>query len=213
MIRSFLIVLLLFCSQQLQAVNTGVSNKAIPNSAEIILILGDSISAAYGIKSHTGWSRLLGSKLTQAKMPYQVVNSSISGDTTINGLNRLKPLLDKYRPKVVIIELGGNDGLRGLSINVMKSNLKRMIEMCQQKGSRVLLAGMKIPPNYGKRYTQAFYQVYTDLSKEYSVELIPFLLEGVGGVPGLMQDDGIHPNEKAQPLILNIVWKKLQAML
>lgn len=199
---------LLLTSQLIQANNFTINNKA-----ENLLIVGDSISAAYGIQSEYAWSHLLSSKLTQAKMSYQVINASISGDTTINGLNRFKPLLDKYQPKIVIIELGGNDGLRGLSVKQMKHNLKRMIELCQQQKSQVLLAGMKIPPNYGKRYTQAFYQVYTELSKEHSVELIPFLLEGIGGVPELMQSDGIHPNKKAQPLILDIVWKKLQVML
>ena len=190
-----------------------MANVSQAGKAQTILIVGDSISAAYGIESQLSWSHLLGVKLTQKKMSYQVINASISGDTTINGLNRFKPLLDKYRPEIVIIELGGNDGLRGLSTKQMKRNLKQMVELSQQRNAKVLLAGMKIPPNYGKRYTQAFYQVYTDISVEQGVELIPFLLQGIGGVAELMQDDGIHPNEKAQPIILDIVWKKLQLML
>jgi len=190
-----------------------MANVSQAGKAQTILIVGDSISAAYGIQRQLSWSHLLGVKLTQEKMFYQVINASISGDTTINGLNRFKPLLDKYQPEIVIIELGGNDGLRGLSTRQMKRNLKQMVELSQQRNAKVLLAGMKIPPNYGKRYTQAFYQVYTDISVEHSVELIPFLLQGIGGVAELMQDDGIHPNEKAQPIILDIVWKKLQLML
>lgn len=208
MIRSFLVVFLFLSSLPILADNT-----VNVTTTERIIIVGDSISAAYGIDPQSGWTSLLNSKLTQAKIPYQAINSSISGDTTINGLNRLKPLLDKYHPKIVIIELGGNDGLRGLPIKVMKNNLKQMIEMSQQYKAKVLLAGMRIPPNYGKRYTQAFYQVYIELSTENSVQLIPFLLEGIGGVSSLMQDDGLHPNEKAQPLILESVWKKLQLML
>ena len=210
MIRSFL-VLLLLTSQLVFAANN--SHPSAPSNVETILIVGDSISAAYGIQSQFAWSHLLGTKLSQAKMPYQVINASISGDTTINGLNRFEPLLNKYKPRIVIIELGGNDGLRGLSVKQMKRNLKKMVELSQQANAKVLLAGMKIPPNYGKRYTRAFYQVYTDISNEYAIELIPFLLEGIGGVSELMQDDGIHPNAEAQPLILNIVWQKLQSML
>jgi len=204
MIRSFLIVIVLVSSQLLQAST---------NNNGAILILGDSISSAYGLAEKSGWVSLLDTKVTQEKKPYQVINASISGDTTINGLNRLQDLLEKYRPKIVVIELGGNDGLRGLSIKMMELNFQKMIELCQQYNARVLLAGMKIPPNYGKRYTQAFYQVYSDLAKNNNIQLIPFILEDVGGVPELMQADGIHPNEQAQAIILNTVWKKLQSML
>ena len=204
MIRSFLIVILLVSSQLLQAST---------NSHGTILILGDSISSAYGLTEKSGWVSLLDIKVTQEKKPYQVINASISGDTSINGLNRLEGLLDKYRPEIVVIELGGNDGLRGLSLKVMKLNFQKMIELCNKYNARVLLAGMKIPPNYGKRYTQAFYQVYSDVAKSNNIQLIPFILDGVGGVPELMQDDGIHPNEPAQAIILNTVWKKLKPML
>lgn len=146
-------------------------------------------------------------------MPYQVVNASISGDTTINGLNRLPTLLNKYHPKIIIIELGANDGLRGLSLKVMTKNLDKMIKLCQQSGSKILLAGMKIPPNYGKRYTHAFNKIYVTLSKQYQLSLIPFLLEGIGDKKELMQKDGLHPTEKAQPIIMNTVWNKIQSML
>jgi len=178
-----------------------------------LLIIGDSISAAYGINPDKGWVSLLANKITQSKKPYQVINASISGDTTANGLNRIKPLMDKYKPAIVIIELGGNDGLRGLSIKQMKNNLKKMIEISLKQKSRIILAGMRIPPNYGKRYTDAFYQVYQDLSKTSNIELIPFILEGIGDKSELMQADGIHPTDQAQPLIMQRVWEKLGKIL
>lgn len=182
-------------------------------SPATILVVGDSISAGYGINPKAGWVNLLANKITQSKKPYQVINASISGDTTTNGLNRFNPLLDKYKPAIVIIELGGNDGLRGLSIKQMKNNLKTMIELSQKNKSQIILAGMKIPPNYGKRYTEAFYQVYQDLSKTFNVDLIPFLLDGIGDKPELMQADGIHPTDEAQSLIMDQVWKKLKPVL
>lgn len=182
-------------------------------SLKSIIVLGDSISAAYGIDIQSGWVKLLAAKITQSKKPYQVINASISGDTTINGLNRLNTLLTKYQPAVVIIELGGNDGLRGLSVKQMKKNLRQMIEMCRQHNSKIVLAGMKIPPNYGKRYTSAFHKVYADLSDEYNLKLIPFILEGVGDKKELMQKDGLHPTQNAQPIIVETVWKKLKLLL
>jgi len=178
-----------------------------------ILVLGDSISAAYGINPKSGWVNLLSNKIAQAKKPYQVINSSISGDTTASGLSRLQSLLDKYQPHIVIIELGGNDGLRGLPVDMIKLNLKKMIEMCETRQSKVLLAGIRIPPNYGKRYTEAFFQLYTELEKQHDILLIPFLLEGIGDNPALMQADGIHPAAMAQNKILDIVWSKLKLIL
>jgi len=202
MFRAFIVIILILNSS---------SVSASTNSS--VLVLGDSISAAHGIDTQSGWVSLLALKITQEKLPYQVINASISGDTTIGGLNRLESLLDKYQPAVVILELGGNDGLRGLSIKVIKTNLKKMIEMSQNYRSKVLLAGMKIPPNYGKRYTEAFNKIYQDLSESHKTELIPFLLEGIGDKSELMQSDGIHPTKKAQPLIMEFVWKKLQPLL
>ncbi|MDH5518749.1 MAG: arylesterase [Gammaproteobacteria bacterium] len=186
---------------------------AAKEPAGIILIIGDSISAAYGINSGAGWVSLLATKVTQQKKPYQVINASISGDTSSNGVNRTAALLQKYRPAIVIIELGGNDGLRGLSLKSMQKNLKQMIELCRQYQSKVLLAGMKIPPNYGKRYSTAFYQVYQHLAQQQNISLIPFLLDGIGDRRELMQSDGIHPTEAAQPKILENVWHTLQALL
>ena len=178
-----------------------------------ILIVGDSISASYGINPKSGWVNLLANKITQKKIPYQVINASISGDTTINGVNRLPALINKHKPDIVIIELGGNDGLRGIQINVIQNNLERMIKASRINGAKILLAGMKIPPNYGRRYTQSFHQIYLNLADKYSISLVPFMLEGVGGQASLMQADGIHPTAKAQPLIVETVWKYLSLML
>jgi len=183
------------------------------DTSHTILVVGDSISAAYGINQTAGWVHLLDSKVTQRKKPYQVINASISGDTTINGLKRLPALLKEYRPAITIIELGGNDGLRGLSLKSMKKNLKAMISLSQQADSKVVLAGMRIPPNYGKRYTQAFYQIYQDLNDDYEIALIPFILQGIGDKKELMQKDGLHPTAQAQEIILRTVWKKLKPML
>jgi len=178
-----------------------------------ILVLGDSISAAYGINTDSGWVSLLSLKIAQEKKPYQVINASISGDTTINGLKRLPALLKKYKPAIVIIELGGNDGLRGLSLKTMENNLKQIIELSQKADAKAIVAGMKIPPNYGKRYTLAFYKVFSDLNKDYNIGFIPFLLEGIGDKKELMQKDGLHPAQGAQKMIMEIVWKKLVLML
>jgi len=178
-----------------------------------VLIVGDSISASYGINPKSGWVNLLANKIAQEKIPYQVINASISGDTTINGVNRLPALINSHKPDIVIIELGGNDGLRGTQINVIQNNLERMIKQSHISGVKVLLTGMKIPPNYGRRYTQSFHQVYLDLANKHSLSLVPFILEGVGGKAALMQADGIHPTAKAQPLIVETVWKQLSLML
>jgi len=190
-----------------------LSLHAVSANTNTILIIGDSLSAEYGINKDTGWAHLLSDKIIESKKPYKVINSSISGDTSISGKNRLAGLLTRYKPAIVIIELGGNDGLRGLSLKSLKSNLSEMIEMSRQQQSKVVLAGIKIPPNYGERYTTAFYKIYEDLADQYSINLIPFLLEGIADKPALMQSDGIHPAQKAQPLILNIVWKVLEEML
>ena len=178
-----------------------------------ILVLGDSISAAYGINTDSGWVSLLSLKIAQKKKPYQVINASISGDTTINGLKRLPALLKKYEPAIVIIELGGNDGLRGLSLKTIENNLKQIIELSQKSGAKTILAGMKIPPNYGRRYTRTFYKIYNDLSKNHQTGFIPFLLEGIGDKKELMQKDGLHPAQGAQKMIMEIVWEKLVLIL
>jgi len=182
-----------------------------PTSA--VLLFGDSLTAAYGIDQAKGWGALLEQRIKQNNIPYRVINASISGDTTQNGLSRLSTSLTKHQPDVVIIELGANDGLRGLSLTQMKNNLARMIELAQQKNAQVVLVGIRIPPNYGKRYTEAFYETYVSLAKHYNVVLIPFLLKSIGGEQHLMQADGLHPNEKAQPLIVDNVWPYLLPLL
>lgn len=192
---------------------TGLSSYASADNRPAILVVGDSISAAYGIDPQQGWVALLQQRLRQKGFPHQVVNASISGDTTENGVYRFQSALDKYKPVMVILELGGNDGLRGLSLQQMRANLARMIEQAQRQQARVMLAGMRIPPNYGKRYTDAFYNIYPELSRQYDTLLVPFLLDAVGGNGALMQNDGIHPNTQAQPIILDNVWKVLQPQL
>jgi len=178
-----------------------------------VLLFGDSLSAAYGIDQAKGWGSLLEQRFKQNNLPFKVVNASISGDTTLNGLSRLSASLAKHQPDVVLIELGANDGLRGLSLKQMNNNLAKMIELSQQSNAKVILAGMHIPPNYGKRYTEAFYETYVSLANQYNIVLIPFLLKSVGGQQHLMQEDGLHPNEKAQPIIVDNVWPYLLPLL
>lgn len=171
------------------------------------------MSVGYGLHPEQGWVHLMSRQLIRENYSYRLVNSSVTGDTTTNGLNRLPRLLDQYDPDIVIIELGGNDGLRGLPLKLIEQNLSSMIELAQQRKARVLLLGMHIPPNYGQRYTAAFHRLYQRLSKRYQTGLMPFLLEGVGDRSELMQPDGIHPAQQAQPLIMNNVWPYLKPML
>ncbi len=173
------------------------------------MVFGDSLSAAYGIPREDGWVTLLQQQLEQQSLKHQVINASISGETTSGGLSRLKQLLSQYQPDLVLIQLGANDGLRGLPVSDMRRNLAAMIELAQQSGAKVALIGILIPPNYGPRYTQEFRETYTVLAKQYKLPLVPFLLEGVAGKTDLMQDDGLHPTSAAQPLVLNNVWKVL----
>lgn len=181
--------------------------------ARTLLVVGDSISAGYGLADGQGWVRLLEQRLQEQKIDYQVVNASISGDTTAGGLARLLPLLADHRPEVVAIELGGNDGLRGQPLAQIERNLTALVEQAKAKGARVLLLGMRLPPNYGPRYTDGFAQVYTDVAKAQHVALVPFLLEGVGGDPAFMQLDGIHPQANAQQRLLENAWPHLQPLL
>lgn len=174
-----------------------------------VLVFGDSLSAAYGIPRERGWVALLQQQLDQQARKREVINASISGETTSGGLTRLKQLLDQHRPELVIIQLGANDGLRGLPVSDMRRNLSAMIELGQRSGARVALIGIMIPPNYGPRYTQEFKESYPLLAKQYKLPLVPFLLDGITENPELMQDDGLHPKADAQPMILQNVWKIL----
>ena len=173
---------------------------------ETWVVLGDSISAGYGIPDGQGWVTLLQEKLDASGYAIQLINESISGDTTAGGLARLPEILERIKPNAVIIELGGNDGLRGLSTRAMEDNLSKMIALSLSKDIRVLLLGMKTPPNYGRKYGELFESVFASVSKQYKIRLLPFLLEGVGGFQEHMQDDRIHPNSGAQKMLLDNVW-------
>ena len=155
------------------------------------------------------WVHLLELRLKQNGRSFRILNSSISGDTTQGGLSRLPRLLESYKPEIVIIELGGNDGLRGINPGVTRDNMKRMIEHSQLSDARVLLAGIRLPPNYGVAYLEQFESIYADLAGEYDTLLVPFFMDGVVFTPGLLQEDGIHPNEKGQPVLLENIWKVL----
>jgi acyl-CoA thioesterase-1 len=167
----------------------------------VILVLGDSISAGYGIDSKEGWVALLQKKLINIKSTYSISNASISGETSAGGLRRIDPLLVSDDPDIILLQLGANDGLRGLSPVQMKNNLVAIIQRSQKSGAKVILLGMKIPPNYGKRYIDMFYNVYPQLAKELNIPLVPFLLEDVALNKDLMQADGLHPNVKAQAIL------------
>jgi acyl-CoA thioesterase-1 len=178
-----------------------------------VLIVGDSISAAFGLDTRQGWVALLEKRLVEQGFDHQVVNASISGDTSAGGAARLPALLKEHQPELVIIELGGNDGLRGQPPAQLQQNLAAMAQASQQKGAKVLILGMQLPPNYGVRYTTAFAAVFPKVASETGSALVPFMLEGVGGVPSLMQNDGIHPNLEAQPKLLDNVWPALKPLL
>lgn len=182
-------------------------------SAHIILVVGDSLSAAYGIPVEQGWVALLQDCLEREAYPYRIVNASISGDTTANARARLDAALASHEPAVLLLALGGNDGLRGLSLAAMKDNLATMIASAQLAGAKVLLLGVQLPPNYGPRYTQRFQAIYQELAREYDLALLPSLVDGIGTESELMQADGIHPNAAAQPLIRDRIFKALQPLL
>ena len=181
--------------------------------APTILVFGDSLSAGYGIDPARGWVSLLDAKLRAAGYQYKVVNASVSGETTAGGLARLPRALQTQHPALVVLELGGNDGLRALPLPAMRDNLARMIQLCQAAGLPVLLLGIRMPANYGPRFTSEFAAVYTELAVRFHVPAVPFILEGIADRPGMMQPDGIHPNEQGQPLLLDNVWQALQKML
>jgi acyl-CoA thioesterase I len=178
-----------------------------------LLIYGDSLSASYGIDQEQGWVNLLKSKLLSEEWPVDVVNGSVSGETTTGGLARLPAMLDSYQPELLILELGGNDGLRGLPLDLMRENLASMIDLAKANGAEVILTGIQIPPNYGARYTVPFFETYSALAEEKSLSLVPFLIDGIPQQPELMQNDGIHPRAQAQSMILDNVWPILKPQL
>lgn len=178
-----------------------------------LLVFGDSLSAAYGIGQQAGWVALLQERLRQKRLDYTVINASVSGETTSGGAARIAAALAAHKPAIVVVALGANDGLRGLPLGQMRDNLAVILRAAQKSGSRVLLAGMKMPPNYGPQYTQDFAQAYVALARQFKCALVPFLLDGVAGKRELFLDDNLHPNGQAQPVILENVWKQLAPML
>ncbi|NIP18182.1 MAG: arylesterase [Xanthomonadales bacterium] len=181
--------------------------------APVILIVGDSLSAGYGMELDQAWPRLLQKRLDDNGHEYRVFNSSITGDTTQGALARLPRLLERQRPRWVILELGGNDGLRGIGIDVTRANFVQMIEQSRAVGAQVMLTGIRLPPNYGPTYTERFHAMYGELADQYGLLLVPFFMEGVALEPELMQEDGIHPNAAAQPVLLDHVWTVLEPAL
>jgi acyl-CoA thioesterase-1 len=200
-VRLFFLCIVLGCS-------------AAAHAAGPLLVLGDSLSAAHNIPQQAGWVALLEHRLNQRGAPApKVINASISGETTAGAMARLPALLAQYRPSLVLVELGGNDGLRGLPPAELAANLDAIIRTSRDAGARVLLLGIDLPPNYGRAYRDRFRAVYSDLAKKHRVPLLPFLLDGVALQPGLMQEDGVHPTAEGQPRVLDNVWVLLQPML
>ena len=179
----------------------------------MLLVFGDSLSAGYGVAAGQGWVSLLQAKLRDQGYGFQVANASVSGETTTGGLARLPRALKVHEPAVVIVELGANDGLRGLPLATTKSNLRQLVHDAAQGGRKVLLLGMRMPPNYGERYTAGFEAMYRDVAHQEHVVLLPFLLAGVADKPQLMQADGLHPNERGQPVLLDNAWPVLRPLL
>ncbi len=183
------------------------------SASKTVLVLGDSLSAEYGIARGAGWVTLLEQRLKAERIDANIINASISGETTSGGKARLPALLGQHRPSIVVIELGANDGLRGLALAAAEANLRAMIEESQKAKAKVLLVGMQIPPNYGREYADRFSGLFQKLSRETKVPLVPFLLEGIASKPQLFQSDRIHPLAEAQPIMLNNIWSHLKPLL
>lgn len=183
------------------------------SASKTVLVVGDSLSAEYGISRGAGWVALLEQRLKQEKLGASVVNASVSGETTSGGRTRLPSLLSKHKPDVVVIELGANDGLRGLPVPAAEANLRAMVDAARKSGARVLLVGMRMPPNYGRDYADKFFAMYGTLSKDVKVPLAPFMLDGIAQKPELFQPDRMHPLAEAHPIILGNIWPHLQPIL
>ncbi len=191
-----------------------IASASAQAEAPVILVFGDSISAGYGLAHvEQGWVELLKTRLKTQGYGYQVVNASVSGETTAGGLARLPRALELHHPKIVVLELGGNDGLRALPIAQMRSNLTQMVDLATASGAKVLLLGMRMPPNYGPQYTEQFAMVFSDLAREKKLPLVPFLLTDIALSPTLLQGDDIHPNAAGQPILVENVWPTLRPML
>lgn len=203
---------ILLASSGVAGAESGVQTSPESQSS-VLLVMGDSLSAAYGIKQSDGWVALLEKRLARKGYDQRVVNASISGETTGGGLRRLPALLARHSPKIVIVELGANDGLRGQPLGMMRSNLVAMVKASQEQGARVLLLGMRLPPNYGPEYAIDFHDSYEQVAKETEAELLPFFLDGVALDRSLFQEDGIHPTAAAQKRLLNNVWEALRPLI
>lgn len=190
------------------------ADAAAGDAKRTLVVLGDSLSAAYGMDLEQGWVALLAERLRErGHDDWQVVNASVSGDTTAGGVTRLPALLAEHEPDLVVVELGGNDGLRGIGFGTTEGNLHTIVEQAQAAGAKVLLLGMRMPPNFGEAFNRRFVQIFHDVAERHEVALVPFLMDGVGGVEELMQDDGIHPTASAQLRMLDNVWPLLEPML
>jgi acyl-CoA thioesterase I len=191
------------------------TNVAMADTASkpVILVFGDSLSAAFGIPKEKGWVNLLAQRVKDNQLPYEVANASVSGETTAGGLNRFPAALKQFKPSIVVIELGANDGLRGLPLEAMKNNLEKMIQASKQINAQVVLLGMFIPPNYGPKYTNGFKAVYLDLSEKYKTPFVPFFLDGVSGHNDLVIEDGLHPNVNAQKKLLENIWPTVKPLI
>ncbi len=183
------------------------------SAPKTVLVVGDSLSAEYGITRGTGWVALLEQKLKLEKIPARVVNASVSGETTIGGRTRLPALLEQHKPDIVVLELGANDGLRGLPVASAEGNLRAMVSMAQQKNAKVMLVGMRMPPNYGRAYTESFFNMFRKVSLDTRSPLVPFMLEGVADKPALFQQDRLHPLAAAHPIILNNIWPQIAPLV
>ncbi|MDN4059091.1 arylesterase [Massilia sp. YIM B02769] len=201
----------------LKKLSVGVLMLAASASAysapKTVLVVGDSLSAEYGLTRGTGWVALLEQKLKAEKIDARIVNASISGETTSGGRARLPALLTQHKPQIVVIELGANDGLRGLPVASAEANLRQMVTLSQKQDAKVMLIGMRMPPNYGRAYTERFFNMYGTLSKDMKAPLVPFMLEGVADKPALFQADRLHPNAQAHPIILNNIWPAFSTMI
>jgi len=211
-IHHIVMVFILTCITVFSSTHSSAQDHQAVESTSI-LVLGDSISAEYGLSRGSGWVAILDKRLKQEQKKISIINASISGETTAGGLTRLSKLLKLHHPQIVVIELGANDGLRGLDLQTAEKNLKQMIQESQKSGAKILLLGMKIPPNYGQDYTQRFFNMYGKLASREGAALVPFLLDKMADKVELFQADRIHPNEKAQPILFENVWKELNKIL
>ncbi|MGY8848968.1 MAG: arylesterase [Burkholderiales bacterium] len=212
--KTFLItlsILLLSTSSSIAYSSTGTAIS--PAESTTIMVYGDSLSAGYGLPQKTGWVSMLKTQLKKQQAVYQIINASISGETTLGGLNRIEQALKRHHPNIVIVELGANDGLRGLPIKSIHDNLEAIVKACKQNKASILLVGMRLPPNYGTAYTKKFSAIYQQIAKRHELRLVPFLLAGFGDKPEYFQEDKMHPNKNAQEKILNNVWKVLHKMI